>query len=51
MVTAVSWGKQQLTSPASITLHDMIWQTYLTSQFQLNWWTEEQNTTHKPITW
>jgi hypothetical protein len=28
----------------------MIWQTYHTSQFQLNWWTE-QNTTHKPITW
>jgi hypothetical protein len=29
----------------------MIWQTYLTSQFQLNWYTEEQNTTHKPVTW
>jgi hypothetical protein len=29
----------------------MIWQSYLTSQFQFNWYTEEQNTTHKPITW
>jgi hypothetical protein len=29
----------------------MIWQTHLTSQFQFNWKTEEQNTTHKPITW
>jgi hypothetical protein len=29
----------------------MIWQTYLTSQFQLNWWTEDSNTTHQPVTW
>jgi hypothetical protein len=29
----------------------MIWQSYLTSQFQFNWYTEEQNTTHKPTTW
>jgi hypothetical protein len=29
----------------------MIWQAYLTSHLQLNWWTEEQNITHKPVTW
>jgi hypothetical protein len=28
----------------------MIWQTHLTSQFQLNWWAEEQNNIHQPIT-
>jgi hypothetical protein len=43
--TAVGWGKQQL-QPAC-----MIWQTDLMSQFQLNWWTKEQNTSHKPVTW
>jgi hypothetical protein len=29
----------------------MKWQIYLTSQFQLNWWTEELNNTHNPVTW
>jgi hypothetical protein len=43
--TAVGWEKQQFWPSC------MIWQTYLTSQFQLSWCTEEQNTTHKPVTW
>jgi hypothetical protein len=42
--TAISWGKQQL-RPSS-----MFWQTYLISQFQINWWTKEQNTTQKQVT-
>jgi hypothetical protein len=43
--TAICWGNQQFWPPF------IICQIYLTSQFQLNWWTEEQNTTHKPTTW
>jgi hypothetical protein len=31
------------------TLHDLAKLPHLT--IQLNWWTKEQNTTHKPVTW
>jgi hypothetical protein len=42
--TAASWWKQQVWPPC------VIWHNYFTSQFQLNWWTEEPNTPHKPVT-